>query len=85
MIVGVAIKKEHLVFCLPEPFRHHHVIAMMVNIYPEFHPFKPFKEQGFITDDWKYLDRKTAAKYALENGQCTELISPPNLFSEDLW
>ena len=82
MIVGVAIKKDQIVYFLPEPYRHHHVIKMMKRDYADG---KPHKYQGFVTDDWKYLTRKEAAIYALENGQCSKLGYPPRLFSEDLW
>jgi len=82
MIVGVAIKKDQIVYCLPKPFRHNDVIKMMVNIYGER---KSFVDQGFITDDWYYLNREDAAEYVLYFGQCEKLISPPRLFSEDLW
>ena len=82
MIVGVAIKKEQTVFYLPEPYRHNDVIKMMTTEYSEK---KPFALQGFITDDWRFLDRKNAAIYALYNKQCKKLIAPPRLFSEDLW
>lgn len=81
-IVGVAIKKDQIVYCLPKPFRHHDVIEMMIKIYGES---KPFQNQGFVTEDWRYFDRKTAAEYALYYGQCKKLISPPRLYSEDLW
>ncbi len=82
MIVGVAIKKDQILFYLPKPYRHNDVIAMMIDVYSES---KPFRYQGFVTDDWKYLNRVDAAEYALKNKQCEKLIASPRLFSEDLW
>jgi len=84
MIVGVAIKKDHIVFCLPKPFRHGHVIKMMKYSYNEG---RPLIHQGFITDDWKYLNREDALVHAIISRQCLEenILNPPELFSEDLW
>ena len=42
-------------------------------------------EQGFIDESGNFLDRETAAKIALESSQIKKLISPPNLYSEDLY
>jgi len=42
-------------------------------------------EQGFITELGEFVDRQTAAKIALESDQIKKLISPPNLYSEDLY
>jgi hypothetical protein len=43
-------------------------------------------EQGFVTDKGLFLDRKLAAKHALECGQIKALrYSKTELFSEDLW
>lgn len=41
--------------------------------------------QGFMTSLGRFVGRKEAAKIALECGQITELYSPPNLYSEDIF
>ena len=82
IITHVAIDNG-VVYTLPKPYRHHHIIKMMINEYDELAPI--IGEQGFVTDTGKFLDRESAATLALQNGQCNELDSPPELFSEDLW
>ena len=42
-------------------------------------------EQGFLNDKGEFLNRRDAAKEALECGQIQKLNWPPNLYSEDLY
>jgi len=70
------------VYSVPKPGRHHDVIRHMsstLGVSPHG------GEQGFVLSTGSFIDRKMAAKIALKNGQCKKLISPPQLFSEDLW
>lgn len=60
-------------------FRHHHILTV-ASYFGHRHG-----EQGFATDDGKFLTRVEAAKLALESGQVAKLIAPPNLYSEDCW
>lgn len=49
---------------------------------------RPFEEeQGFMTDDFRFMDRHEAYKYADERGQIKEGtdVHPGTLYSEDLW
>lgn len=39
--------------------------------------------EGFLTDDWAFLDRKKARQHAYECKQLSE--TKGELFSEDLW
>lgn len=41
-------------------------------------------DQGFITDAGEFVDRVEAGKIALACGQVKSLMSPPQLFSEDI-
>lgn len=45
--------------------------------------------QGFMTDDFRFLDRVEAKKYAIECGQLIagseEFPTSTELYSEDLW
>jgi len=45
--------------------------------------------QGFVTDDFRFLDRVEAKKYAIECGQLIagseEFPTSTELYSEDLW
>ena len=84
-IVGVAIERDGVVYSLPAPNRHHHVIRLMVN---EGVPLPVTKDaiQGFITNTGEFLDRKEAYKVVIENGQnVVELHHDYDLFSEDVW
>ena len=84
MIIAAAIKWEGEVYSVPNPGRHNHVFALMCKKFPDGRPFID-EEQGFLTDQGKFLDRISAAEYAIEKGQIRELKWPPLLYSEDLW
>lgn len=75
MIVNAAILKDGIIYT----GRRHHLI---IQLYPPnfFHNC----EQGFVTDDGKFVDREEGLKIAIE---CNQLINEPRaeLFSEDLW
>lgn len=83
MITGVAISGVKHIYMLPEPFRHHHVIEVMSKNPRE--PMPVTGEQGFMTNEHEFLDRKAALTHAIECGQIETGRWPPNLFSEDLW
>lgn len=70
------------VYSLPRPNRHHNIMWWLSNLgitSGQMH------EQGFVDSRGYYQTRETAAKIALDAGQVEKLISPPNLYSEDLW
>ena len=96
MIVGVAIRSnEGHLYALMRPARHCNFSAK----YNEMSRKKgwPFPwvgwdasimrfsrgEQGFITNEGKFLDREEAARHAYFHGQVSRLKLA--LFSEDLW
>ncbi len=71
MILAAAIRKNGVTLI----GKRHHLIPNLCG-----------GEQGFITTDGIFLDRKKAAKHALECGQIKELKYQKNeLFSEELW
>jgi hypothetical protein len=84
VITHVAIIHEGVLYSLPKPKRHHHVIRVIADAIggPVTH-----EEQGFLDDKGRFLDRKQALAHALENNQ----VKNPNdiragqLFSEDVW
>lgn len=86
-IIGVAIKHNDLVACLPKPNRHHHVITYMVDTLgidpPVGHQGKD--GQGFYLSNGEYLNRYDARTLAIETGQCETPDHARELFSEDLW
>jgi len=87
-ITGVAIKCGDVVFSLPAPNRHHHVIHHIVDVTGS--GIKCLDVQGFITDRGEFLDRRQAMTLAVANGQLNrrpgaQFYQGPELFSEDLW
>lgn len=86
-IVSVAIWHGGLVFSLPAPNRHCHVLnTMHVLGVKQDHT----TEQGFLTDTGDFVRRKPALLIAKAAGQMKRLQGPgtyqgDELFSEDLW
>ena len=84
-ITRVAIKYNGKTWTLPAPNRHHHIIRLIaasngVGIDGE-------QEQGFMTDNGRFVNRVEGLKIALAANQ---VLDPNNirarqLFSEDLW
>lgn len=55
----------------------------LIILYPN--DFK-YSEQGFITDDLRFVDRKEALQIAKkENNNLNKLVNNDELYSEDLW
>ncbi len=78
---------RHLMFSLPPPNRHHHVLRGMMAMEGVISG-----QEGFITDEGRFVDREVALVYALSNKQIRTRpdASPTDycgneLFSEDLW
>jgi hypothetical protein len=88
MIMQAAILREGVIWTLPRPARHHHIIAAMNDVDGNKGVMlKAHGEQGFISDNGTFLDREAAAIHAQVAGQLDgkRLIAPPKLYSEDLW
>lgn len=79
-ITGVAMRHRETkeVFSLPKPARHDSLIRALVD---QGKPDFAKGEQGFITEDGRFLDREEAFVHAARFGQLKSRI----LFSEDLW
>ncbi len=82
MITAAAIRRNGLIFSIPPPARHHHIIAEMAKVGV---PNSIGDEQGFTNSRGAFVDRELAGDIALADGQITSLQWPPRLFSEDLW
>lgn len=65
-IVSAAIKYGDVIFNLPKPNRHHHILQKMTL---DFLLSKNNREQGFLTDEGIFVNRKEALKIVLENKQ----------------
>ena len=86
VIVGVACVLDGVVWAMPKPNRHHHVLHMLdaagleaIRCY-DIH-------QGFITNKNRFLTRAEAAILAIQNGQANpdKMYNKARCYSEDLW
>ncbi len=91
MITHVAIKHNGKVYSLPKPFRHHHVIHMMVNICG-FDYVPGNAVQGFLNEPifdpgcFCFLNREKAYRLVISNDQLKDDNRKiKELYSEDLW
>lgn len=84
MIVAVAMRDpEGNVYSLPRPARHFNLIQHVIRESGKRYVPHAW-DQGFLTDDCKFLLRNAAAMHALRCGQISEI--PEVVFtSEDLW
>lgn len=76
------------VYSLPPPNRHHNIIWMLAEKFPEEDNFNRMDiRQGFLDDQGNFLDRYEALKVALEAKQVKDekIIRAQRLFSEDVW
>lgn len=75
--------KDGKIYSLPRPGRHNDVIDLMrkAGITGPI----PQASQGFLLSDGQFVDRITAAKIALANGQIRKLPRSIGLFTQDLW
>lgn len=80
MIVAAAIRVNGLILSLPRPYRHHDIIKHAADLGIE----EVLSDQGFLTSDGEYVDRKVGKAIAIEAGQ-KFLAERHQLFSEDLW
>jgi hypothetical protein len=78
-IVRAAVRYDGIVWSLPRPARHHHIIAA--------HAVVTLRcgsgEQGFLTSEGRFVNRRAAAEIAWIAGQTA--VERYELFSEDLW
>lgn len=81
MIVAAAIRQGELVCSVPRPGRHHDVIRAMVGAGV---PTPIVGEQGFVTNEGRFVGRAEARRIAVAAGQGTP-AHDRHLFSEDLW
>lgn len=85
-IIGVAIRVDGKVFSLPPPFRHHHILNVVLPGLGVSWNDSDDRDQGFIDAHGRYLTRKQAFINAMLHEQVKggKLIGNI-LTSEDLW
>ena len=91
MITHVAVRFQGVVYSLPSPNRHHHVLWKIIQEAKVPRVNATGEDQGFLDDAGNYLTRTAALEHAV---QCNQLKDPkepfarstkPQLFSEDVW
>ena len=80
-IKAAAIRNgDGAVFSLPAPNRHHHIIGAWLD------KVTSADEQGFLTNEDKFVGRVEAKRIAKSAGQLLPDASTlPRLYSEDVW
>lgn len=86
-LTHVAIRFHGVVYALPAPNRHHHVIAEILKKTNVSNVDVPEDDQGFLDESGQYLNRGQALVSAQVCGQLKEgtIIRAHRLFSEDIW
>lgn len=70
---------------LPPPARHHTILQSMDNVMLLDATLVQPKQQGFITDTGRFVNRVEAYYLAYTAGQIINGSQGPQLYSEDLW
>ena len=81
MIVAAAIEQDGKVYTLPQPARHHNLIALIITETGKMVD----GVQGFVDDQGNFMNRVDAAQHVIGCGQLKRVPRPPNLYTEDLW
>jgi len=85
-ITRVAIRFRGTVWSLPRPNRHHNVIRHIAESTGVSHVDARERDQGFLDQEGRYLDRKEALHVAREAGQLrADVPVQDQLYSENLW
>jgi hypothetical protein len=74
-IIGVAIRINHIMVCLPKPNRHCDCAKYAVQVLGLPKPIGngPDDDQGFYTDQGYFLNRKAAKMIAIDNDQLIDI------------
>lgn len=83
-IVAAACRLDGLIYSLPAPARHGHILELFSQHYPAG---ALCCEQGFLTSAGRFLDRTVARHMAIDAKQVKDMsvLHSRELFSEDLW
>lgn len=82
-IIRAAIRWKDRIHHLPIPARHHDVIRRMASFG---HGPQAMTDQGFLTNEGRFVDRVEGLPIAKAAGQIKEKVgNPDELCSEDLW
>jgi hypothetical protein len=81
LIDAAAIRHRGVVYSVERPGRHHDVIRSICAA--GYGPVGGDSEQGFVTTDGRFVDRREASLIARMGGQV--MFVEDTLFSEDVW
>jgi hypothetical protein len=84
-ILSSAIRHPNgMIFSATSPCKHHQLIRLMSRY--GMAGVKNTRDQGFLTSDGHFVDRRIALEIATDAGQIIRKTSPKDkLFSEDMW
>lgn len=84
-IVAAALKMGEMTISVLPPGRHHTIFWELAKHFPDIR-CPPPNDQGFLTDNGRFIGREEAVEVAKASGQIERPKYQPNqLFSEDLW
>lgn len=84
-VVAVAVASQGMIFTIPAPARHHHVLHKMHDMVINAIVHGVPENQGFLFSDGTFADRQDAAAVAIKAGQIKQTKWGDDLYSEDLW
>jgi len=84
-VVAAAILQDDVIWSVPAPGRHHHVIRYMHDCGVVL--TAPMTDQGFLLSNGRFCMRPGAKRVAIAAGQYKPATDPrlEGLYSEDLW
>lgn len=85
-ITHVAIRFQGVIYALPAPNRHHHVLGHIRDMTGASSIDVDEDDEGFLDESGRYLRRPQALVSALMNKQVKDdSFQASGLFSEDVW
>jgi hypothetical protein len=86
-IIAAAVRAGNVTLSMPPPARHHDIVNTLCGTLgmPEMTRYAHPQDQGFLTDQGRFVGRKEAFGIATVAGQLKKPSSMRELYTEDLW
>jgi hypothetical protein len=88
-IIAAAVRVEGVTLSMPPPARHYNIVNTLCGTlgFPEHTRYAPPDDQGFLTDDARFVGREEAKQIAKAAGQLKPEARAymKELYTEDLW
>lgn len=85
-IIAAAVRVNGVTLSLPPPARHYHIVNTLTEtLGTDDTRYASPDDQGFLTDDARFVGREAALVIARDAGQIINPTPHRELFSEDLW